>query len=142
MRFPKPKREAKVPRRIKRSKRLRAQRKTTRGRLIREADALARELVLGRGACEACGQTTDLQWAHAYSRRYLKTRWTWTYCLCRGCHYKYTLRWEAWLEWLLDREGPAVLRELQLKALDVTPISNDEIQTTINVLRRQLTEPA
>jgi hypothetical protein len=139
IRLPKPpKREAKAPKRIARGKRPRKQRKSPRARLIREADLLAREIAMQTGHCEACGAATDLQWAHAYSRRYLKTRWTWTYCLCRGCHYKYTLRWEAWLEWLLAKEGPTVLRTLQMKALDPIPMSKADIEAVIEQLKTQL----
>lgn len=91
-----------------------------------------------RGACERCGKTSDLQWAHGYSRRYLKTRWlSWAnFCLCRGCHYWGTNHWEEWLAWMEQKLGSEVLKQVQMTALDRTPWSNAEIQALIEEMRK------
>ena len=148
MSFPKPpKREKKPPKRLKRGgpiarrSRPRKERKTPRAKLKKIADDLCRRIVRARGACESCGSTTDLQWAHGYSRKYLRTRWsTWfTFCLCRSCHCKFTYHWEQWVDWMIAKLGQQLFDKMRTDALDKTPISNDEIQETIEKLQAALT---
>lgn len=139
-RGPKPPKRIKRGGPIKRTSRPRKKRKSVRARLIEKADALCRALVLKREACEACQSVEYPQWAHGYSRRYLRTRWsTWfTFRLCRGCHYLYTKHWELWVQWMRLKLGPELYDKMHMDALNKTPITNDEIEIIITDLERQL----
>ncbi len=57
-----------------------------------KADRLFSLIVRARGACQACGKTTNLQCAHIISRRYSQTRCVEdnAFCLCAGCHMRFT----------------------------------------------------
>jgi 5-methylcytosine-specific restriction endonuclease McrA len=56
----------------------------------RDLDALCRAVVFHRDGfrCVKCGNTTNLQWAHVYSRRFKSLRWMLgnSMVLCAGCH--------------------------------------------------------
>lgn len=82
-------------------------------------DALFGKIIRSRGVCAACGQTWDLQCAHGFSRRYRALRWEEdaNFCLCRGCHMKYTHRPLEWDEWLKERWGEDRYWELRNIAL-------------------------
>ena len=146
MTFPKPaKRGPKAPKRIKRTRLVQRSARITkkslatlRKKLIKKADAICGTVVRARGACEACGSTEILQWAHGYGRRHLRTRWsTWfTFCLCRRCHCKFTKHWELWVAWMLDKLGHDMFLKMQADALRADPITNDEIQEIIEKLER------
>lgn len=65
--------------------------------------------------CRLCGSGTVPQCAHLMSRRYSNTRWDMenAWCLCRGCHFRYTKRPDEWavlLEKTLGREALDMLR--------------------------------
>ena len=100
---------------MKRKVRPRRQRKTTRAQLARKADKLWGMVVRARGACEDCGGTNVLQAAHGFSRRYRGTRWSPIngFCLCRGCHLKYTMRPLEWDDYLRNAWGGWVYDELR-----------------------------
>lgn len=87
--------------------------------LVKQLDALCGSIVRARGRCENCGKTSDLQWAHGFSRRYRNIRWRLdaTFCLCRGCHLKFTMRPLEWDEWLRARWGEELYAELRTRAL-------------------------
>lgn len=87
--------------------------------LTKQCDALFSKIVRSRGACEACGQTWDLQCAHGFSRRYRAVRWNEAnaFALCRGCHLKYTVRPLEWEEWMRERIGGNAYDELRHAAL-------------------------
>lgn len=104
---------------IARGSRPRKQRKGSRAATAREADKICGELVRARGRCEDCGSTEFLQWAHGFSRRYRGTRWDLrnSFCLCRGCHYRFTLRPLEWDEWLRNRWGQDQYDLLRRQAL-------------------------
>jgi len=63
----------------------RRSKKAIRNRLDREVG----EIVRGRGRCERCSKTTNLQCCHIYSRRYSRLRHNELnlLCLCAGCHF-------------------------------------------------------
>lgn len=54
----------------------------------RACERLAGELCRSRGACERCGSTKPMQWAHIHPRMYWKIRHDLRNCwaLCAGCH--------------------------------------------------------
>lgn len=89
--------------------------KTARDGLDRMFSALVRNV----GVCEICGATSDHQCAHGFSRRYLSVRWDRrnAFCLCRGCHMKYTHRPLEWDEWLRARWGEDLYWEMRHLAL-------------------------
>jgi hypothetical protein len=80
-------------------------------------DKLCREVVMLRdqGACQWCGRTQNLQWAHINSRRFLSTRWTLanSCLLCSGCHLKWHHRPLEAATWFAER-FPDRAAQLQL----------------------------
>jgi hypothetical protein len=123
-----------------RSKRPRKQRKTGRAALGRLADKLCGQIVRARGVCEGCGgfgSQAVLQWAHGLSRRYHATRWNLlnSFCLCRSCHYRWTLRPLEFDEWLRDVWGQLVYDELRRIALKNEPV---DLEATVAKLREEL----
>lgn len=104
---------------MKRAGRLRKRRLRTRadGPSDKELDAACRAVVFERDGyrCRWTGQTSNLQWAHVYSRRYKTIRWDPdnSLCLGAGAH----LRWhhepiEA-AKWWLSQVGEDVNRKLR-----------------------------
>lgn len=160
LKFDKPEKRVKEPKRIKRGgpiarksvlkkskKRRRKLRTDTkkyvaslRKKIIKKADDVCRAVVRKRGACENCGSTHILQWAHGYSRKYLKTRWsTWfTFLLCARCHVYYTKRWEEWVDWMKKKLGLQLYEQMHRQALDKTPIETHEIEALIEKLEAEL----
>lgn len=78
-------------------------------------DEMISKIVRSRGACEECGQTWDLQCAHGFSRSYRRVRYDERnlFCLCRGCHVKYTHRPLEWDDWLRSRWGDDLYAEMR-----------------------------
>lgn len=81
------------------------QRKTPLAAMKRTADKLAGAKCRSRGFCEACGKLDGLQWCHIFSRRYQAIRWDMfnCKCLCSGCHFKYTMHPDLWMEYMVTR---------------------------------------
>jgi len=107
---------------IHRRSRTRKRRKGKRASLARQADALWGQIVRRNGYCEDCGSNQFLQAAHGFSRRYRGTRWLPIngFCLCRGCHKRWTHDPLGWTAWLKDQWGVGVYDELELCARAVT----------------------
>lgn len=87
----------------------------------RECDRLCGMIVRSRGACEVCGSTNVLQWAHIVSRRYRSVRWDWknnSLCLCSRCHCRYTWNPLAWDEEVLRQLGAEAYQDLKRRALE------------------------
>lgn len=93
--------------RIARGKRPARERKTPRSKLKKQADKLWSLLVRDIGHCFLCGETTYLQAAHGFPRRYLGTRHDLRngWCLCRGCHKTMTHHPLAWDDFLRKELG-------------------------------------
>jgi 5-methylcytosine-specific restriction endonuclease McrA len=91
-------------------------------------DALFGKIIRARGACESCGQTWDLQCAHGFSRRYRSVRWDEVnaFCLCRGCHMKFTHRPLEWDDWLKADWGEVRYWEIRHIALTAPNPDLDE----------------
>lgn len=120
VRLPKPRRVGPKARRyIRRGKRPAKVRKTPRSRLKRLADKLWSLAVRAAGKCRICGKTDGLQAAHGFSRRYLGTRHDLRngWCLCAGCHVRYTHDPLGWDEFLRRELGPTY-EELRAKAME------------------------
>ena len=86
---------------------------------VRELDSLWARLVRAKGRCELCGKVEGLQAAHGFSRRYGGTRWVPLngFCLCNGCHIRYTHDALGWDVILRERWGESVYEELRRLAL-------------------------
>lgn len=85
-------------------------RRKARKATAKACDLLWSKLIRARGRCENCGQqppSVVLQAAHGFSRRYRGTRWDLVngFCLCAGCHVRYTYDPLAWDDWLYNRLG-------------------------------------
>ena len=82
---------------------------------VRELDTLWARLVKAKGYCEICRSVLGLQAAHGFSRRYGGTRWVLLngFCLCNGCHIRYTHDSLGWTEILRKAWGDLVYEELR-----------------------------
>jgi hypothetical protein len=107
-----------------RTKRPRKQRKGKRASLARQCDVLAGKIVRAKGQCEGCtvyakSEGAVMQWAHGFSRRYRAIRWNLLngFCLCSGCHWRWTNDPLAFDEWLRKQWGQPVYDELRAIAL-------------------------
>jgi hypothetical protein len=110
-----PRKRASMPTRIRR------RRKGGTSWARREADRLCGLIVRSRGACEVCGRREFLQWAHVVSRRYISVRWDYennSLCLCRNCHYLYTMRPLEWEHEVVKQFGSEVYQDLKRRALE------------------------
>jgi hypothetical protein len=88
---------------------------------LQQADALCGAIVRSRGRCEACGRSDGtLQWAHGFSRSYRKVRHDLRngFCLCAGCHMRFTHNPIAWEDWMLERMGHAAYYKVRWDALN------------------------
>lgn len=103
--------------------------------VVKTLDMECGAIVRARGRCEACGKTSDLQWAHGFSRRYRMVRWDLRngFCLCRGCHLKFTVRPLEWDEWLRARWGEGLYDEIRALALSGEKVDHKK---TLEDLRR------
>jgi len=88
----------------------------------READKLFSLIIRSPGFCTECGTTENLQCAHGFSRRYRSIRWNEAnaFCLCRGCHMRFTHRPLEWDDWIRGRWGDDLYAWLRSAALDIT----------------------
>ena len=103
----------------------------------KQLDILCGTIVRARGRCEDCGKTSDLQWAHGFSRRYRNVRWDLRngFCLCRGCHLKFTVRPLEWDEWLRNRWGQELYDEIRAVALVGGKVDHKAIKAELEALR-------
>lgn len=126
LRFPKPKREATKPARIKRGKRPPKVRKTTPGKMARECDRLFSLIIRHAGVCRYHINTPckgPLQCAHIVSRRYRTVRWHEGNAmpLCAGAHRYFTdrpLEWERFVRDYLPGDTFSALKEQALQVWD------------------------
>lgn len=135
MRFPKPARESKLPKRPKRNPANKGKR-TSKRRKKRKAGMRACDIEFSRqvralGRCEAAGWvdvatghslkcSEVLQCAHIVSRRYKATRWKHSnaLCLCAAHHVYWTHRPLEWETFVLAKIGVAVYSYLKRFALE------------------------
>lgn len=110
--------------------------------LLRTADELCGRIVRARGVCQnpGCGKTTDLQWAHGFSRSYRVIRHDLRngFCLCRACHMRYTHRPIEWDEWLHLQWGSVLYAELRDLALRGPRVDLKETVAYLRDLERNL----
>ena len=102
--------------------RLKKPKKPSKTKLKRQADRLFSLIIRSRDGCERCGEGSQLQCAHVFSRRYLGTRWDErnAFCLDSGCHIFMTYRPLEWEDWCIARMGRDAWEALRQKALIVT----------------------
>lgn len=114
----------KAPKRPKRTK------KQT---VVQTLDIECGALVRSRGRCENCHAQRDLQWAHGFSRRYRMVRWDLRngFCLCKGCHLKFTVRPLEWDEWLRNRWGEPLYAELRALALSGEKVDHKAVLASL-----------
>lgn len=97
--------------------------------LKRKLDKLFSEKVRSRGSCQRCSSTLNLQTAHIYTRKYLKTRWDPqnALCFCAGCH-----RWAHdrpldFAEFVKEKIGTKEYNELRAKAQKLGKVDMEKI---------------
>ena len=105
--------------------------------IVATLDKECGDIVRARGRCENCGKRTDLQWAHGFSRRYRMVRWDLRngFCLCRGCHLKFTMRPLEWDDWLRSRWGDALYAELREVALSGQKVDHKQVLASLRERR-------
>ena len=88
--------------------------------LLIQCDILCGKIVRARGACENCGGTEVIQWAHAFSRSYrrIRHREDNSYALCRSCHMRFTNQPIEWDQWHRGRMGDDLYAELRDEAIN------------------------
>ncbi len=96
--------------------------KTTAGRGLKaKATRLHSLVVRAREMCENCGEQdySKLQCAHVLSRRYAATRTDEAnaFCLCAGCHMRFTEHADEWMEFVDSTIGRPEYTRLKTKAL-------------------------
>lgn len=91
-------------------------RKPSKKTLKNKLDAIFSKVIRSLGHCEKCGETSNLQCAHIYSRRFLNTRWDLenALCLCYKCHtwgHQRPLDFAKWVEEYIGGDIAGTLRE-------------------------------
>jgi len=114
--------------------------KPTQKQLKAKADAMFSRIVRSPGFCIECGATENLQCAHGFSRRHLNTRWDErnAWCLCKGCHLKYTLRPLEWDEWMLSRMGDDLYWQIRRLALSTEKVDLPAVLARLIVRSKEL----
>lgn len=133
---------------LARGKLPRRERKTSRAKMVREADALWAQIVRRPGVCDfdGCGLFPDaydhecfgsLQAMHGISRRYYGTRWLLIngFCGCQRVHLFYTMRPQEWDRFLVAAWGLRVWEELWSRAR--TPLGKVDVQAALDKLREE-----
>lgn len=107
--------------------------KTKKQSITAVLDATCGELVRSRGHCEECGTSSDLQWAHGFSRRYRNTRWDTRngFALCRGCHFRFTHRPLEWDDWLRAKWGDDLYDEIRALALSTEKVDHAAVLASL-----------
>ena len=114
-------------------------RKPTRSTLKNKLDRICGEIVRGRGRCQRCGKTENLQTAHIFGRTYLNTRWDIDnnlLCLCPDCHinfaHKCPLLFTEFVKKLFGEERYELLKESHNQIYKPTI---DDLELKYNILR-------
>jgi len=105
--------------------------------LSKQADALWSQIVKEKGFCECCGKREGLQAAHGFSRRYRSTRWLPIngFCLCAGCHVRFTYDPLGWQKYLREAWGHDVYEELMDRAM---VFAKPDLKATVTALKDEL----
>ena len=87
-----------------------------------KATALHSKIVRARGRCEACQGSEPLQCAHIVSRRFsaTRTRLDNAFCLCAGCHMRFTEWPLEFAQFTIGRIGQKHYEELRYSAYNGT----------------------
>lgn len=139
----------KPPRRGSKPKcRLNRVRKTSRAKLVREADALWAQIVKRAGVCDFSAQGLfsgyyphscfgSLQAMHGISRRYYGTRWLPIngFSGCQKTHLYYSMRPQEWDRFLVESWGVPVWDELWAEARK--PLGKVDVQAALDALRSE-----
>lgn len=110
-------------------------RKLTRKQLTAKADKLFSQVIRQPGRCENCGGHSFLQCAHGISRRYHAVRWDLrnAFPLCRSCHVYFTHRPLEWDDWLIERWGALLYKEMRSTALRGERVDLEAVIQTLEV---------
>jgi len=106
-------------------------------------DAIFSQIMRSRGKCDFCGRGREhgvvLQCAHGFSRRYRGTRWTEeaNFCLCSGCHMKFTHDPIGWDDYMQATWGEEKYNRLRAQAQAITKADREEI---LEKLKKRLEE--
>lgn len=82
------------------------------------ADRLFSQLIRSKGSCENCGKAGPLDTAHIIPRRYaaVRTDESNAFCLCKGCHMRFTEHAAEWMDFVDRTIGRAEYDRLWQKA--------------------------
>jgi len=108
--------------------------KSTRKKLIKKLDDIARDKVRLRGKCEICGKTENLQVAHIFSRRHIGVRWDDDNLLLLCYHHHHRFAHEnpiEFAEWVKVYKGENEYNKLRAKTRQPTKFSEWDLQQII-----------
>ncbi len=103
--------------------------------LIWQLDIQTSRIVRGRDRkCVTCGATRNLQCSHFYSRRYLTIRFDLRNCyaMCAACNRRHNEDPSAYLEFMGERYGSAVINELGDLKKSLCRVSDEELRQMLD----------
>jgi 5-methylcytosine-specific restriction endonuclease McrA len=109
--------------------------------LIWQLDILTSRIVRGRDRkCVTCGTSRNLQCSHFYSRRYLATRFDLRNChaMCVACNRRHNEDSSAYMEFMKERYGPAVIEELNELKKSFRKVTDEELRQMLGCYKTMI----
>ena len=109
--------------------------------LIRQLDIQTSRIVRGRDRrCVPCGTFRNLQCSHFYSRRYLNIRFDLRNChaMCVTCNRRHNEDSSAYLEFMNERYGLAVVEEINSLRMNLRKVSDEELHELLDHYRAMI----
>jgi hypothetical protein len=109
--------------------------------LVAELDRLVSLIVRRRDRrCVTCGEPRGLQCSHFHSRRHLAMRFDLRNChaMCAGCNRRHNSDRGPYLDFMLERYGPAVVEELNGLRSSLCKVTDEELLQTLERLKSMI----
>lgn len=105
-----------------------------------KADKWFSLIVRSRGACVACGATSNLQTAHIISRRFSNTRCVLAnaFCACAKCHHHWTDHPVEFASFVLERIGQAEYQRLYALSQQTSKVDWQTVAVELQVTAKNL----
>lgn len=112
--------------------------KLSRKSLITKLDGLVSKIVRERdGACVVCGQVTNLQAGHVFSRRHYATRWDLlnVHTQCSGCNFRHNGDAVPYYSWFVRKFGQEEFDRLHDKHIQIKQFKDFQLQELLEELK-------